>query len=35
MNEDAYDAWIVKVKVSDADELDSLLSSEGYEAGLE
>lgn len=35
INEDAYDAWIVKVKVSDADELDSLLSSEGYEAGLE
>ena len=35
INEDAYDAWIVKVKVSDADELDSLLNAEGYEAGLE
>lgn len=35
INEDPYDAWIVKVKVSDADELDSLLSAEGYEAGLE
>lgn len=35
INEDAYDAWIVKVKVSDAYELDSLLSAKGYEAGLE
>ncbi|MGL5347644.1 MAG: glycine cleavage system protein GcvH [Peptostreptococcaceae bacterium] len=35
VNEDAYDAWIVKVKISDADELDALLNAESYEAGLE
>ena len=35
VNEDAYDAWIVKVKISDADELDALLNAENYEAGLE
>ncbi|MGL6106702.1 glycine cleavage system protein GcvH [Romboutsia sp.] len=34
INEDAYDAWIVKVKVSDASEIEGLLSAEGYEAGL-
>ena len=35
INEDAYDAWIVKVKLSDVDELDSLISAESYEAELE
>ncbi len=35
INEDAYDAWIVKVKLSDADELESLISAESYEAELE
>lgn len=35
INEDPYDAWIVKVKVSDDDELDSLLSAEAYENGIE
>ncbi|MBQ3422611.1 MAG: glycine cleavage system protein GcvH [Romboutsia sp.] len=35
INEDAYDAWIVKVKLSDLDELDSLISAESYEAELE
>ena len=35
INEDAYDAWIVKVKLSDIDELDSLISAESYEAELE
>ena len=35
INEDAYDAWIVKVKVSDTDELESLLSSDAYESVLE
>ena len=35
INEDAYDAWIVKVKVSNPDEIESLLSAESYEAGLE
>ena len=32
INEDPYDAWIVKIKVSDEDELESLLNSDGYEA---
>jgi len=35
INEDAYDAWIVKVKLLDADEVENLLSAETYEAGLE
>ncbi|MDK2564565.1 glycine cleavage system protein GcvH [Romboutsia sedimentorum] len=35
INEDAYDAWIVKIKLSDADEVESLLNSDTYEAGLE
>ena len=32
INEDPYDAWIVKIKVSDDDELESLLNSDGYES---
>ena len=32
INEDAYDAWIVKIKVADEDELESLLNSDGYES---
>ena len=32
INEDPYDAWIVKIKVSDEDELESLLNSDGYES---
>ncbi len=32
INEDPYDAWVVKVKVSDEDELENLLNSDGYEA---
>ncbi len=35
INEDAYDAWIVKIKLSDAEEVESLLNSDTYEAGLE
>lgn len=35
INEDPYDAWIIKVKLLDADELDNLLSSDQYESGLE
>lgn len=35
INEDPYDAWIVKVKLSDADELESLLSPEDYESKIE
>lgn len=34
INENAYDAWIVKVKVSDKGELESLLNASGYESGL-
>ena len=35
INEDAYDAWIVKIKVADEDELESLLNSDGYESIIE
>lgn len=35
INEDAYDAWIIKVKISDEEELDSLLNSNGYEFSIE
>lgn len=35
INEDPYDAWIVKIKISDTDELDSLLDAEGYEDEIE
>lgn len=34
INENAYDAWIVKVKVSDKGELENLLNASGYESGL-
>jgi glycine cleavage system H protein len=34
INEDAYDAWIVKIKISDKGELDNLLNASSYEAGL-
>jgi glycine cleavage system H protein len=34
INEDAYDAWIAKIKISDKGELDSLLNAAAYEAGL-
>jgi len=32
INEDPYGSWIIKVKMSDPSELDSLLSPEAYEA---
>ena len=35
INEDAYAAWIIEVKLSDASELDELLSASDYEAGCE
>lgn len=35
INEDPYDAWIVKIKISDSDELDSLLDAEMYESEIE
>lgn len=35
INEDPYDAWIVKVKIDDEDELESLLGSGSYEGKLQ
>nr|WP_317333075.1 glycine cleavage system protein GcvH [uncultured Romboutsia sp.] len=35
INEDPYDAWIVKIKVADEDELENLLNSYSYEASIE
>ena len=35
INEDPYDAWIVKIKLSDEDELENLLNSDSYEASIE
>jgi glycine cleavage system H protein len=32
VNEDAYGAWIIKVSMSDASELDNLLDAAGYKA---
>jgi glycine cleavage system H protein len=32
INQDAYSAWIIKVKPSDLSELDSLLSSDEYKS---
>lgn len=34
INEDPYDAWIVKVKLSDTDELEQLFSSDDYETKI-
>ncbi|MGL4796597.1 MAG: glycine cleavage system protein GcvH [Paraclostridium sp.] len=35
INDDAYDAWIVKVKIADMDEIEELISADSYESGLE
>lgn len=35
VNEDAYAAWIVEIKMSDTSELDALISAADYEGGLE
>ncbi len=35
INEDPYDAWIVKIKVADEDELENLLNSYSYEASID
>lgn len=35
INEDAYAAWIVEVKMDDASQLDDLLTAEAYEGGLD
>ena len=32
VNEDAYGAWIIKVEMSDASELEKLLDAAGYKA---
>lgn len=34
INEDPYDAWIIKIKIKDDNEVKSLLSSSEYELGL-
>ena len=34
INEGAYDAWIIKVKINDVSELDALLDAAAYEAAL-
>ncbi|MBQ9194374.1 MAG: glycine cleavage system protein GcvH [Bacteroidales bacterium] len=34
VNEDAYAAWIIKVEMSDASELDALLDAAGYKAQI-
>ncbi|MEF9991216.1 MAG: glycine cleavage system protein GcvH [Romboutsia sp.] len=35
INDEPYESWIIKIKISHEDELSSLLSSQGYESGLE
>ncbi|WP_315167932.1 glycine cleavage system protein GcvH [Metaclostridioides mangenotii] len=35
INEDPYESWIIKVKVSDAGEIEELLSADDYKATLE
>lgn len=35
INDDPYDAWIIKVKISDESEMENLINSEEYESGLE
>lgn len=34
MNENAYDAWVVKIKIKDMSEVDELLDSNNYETAL-
>jgi glycine cleavage system H protein len=35
VNEDAFDAWIVKVELADKAELESLMDSDAYEAFID
>lgn len=35
VNEDAYAAWMVKVKIADASQLDALMDADAYTAYLE
>lgn len=34
INQDPYENWIIKVRMSDQSELDVLLDAEGYEAAI-
>ncbi len=34
VNEDAYAAWIIKVEMADASELDALMDAAGYKAQI-
>ncbi len=34
INQDPYENWIIKVRMSDQSELDGLLDAEGYEAAI-
>ena len=34
VNEDAYAAWIIKVEMSDASDLDALMDAAGYKAQI-
>ena len=34
VNEDAYGAWIIKVKMSDPAELDALMDAAAYKAAI-
>lgn len=35
VNEDAFDAWIVKIELTDKAELESLMDSDAYEAFID
>lgn len=35
INDDPYDAWIIKIKIENEEEIADLISSEEYENGLE
>lgn len=35
INDDPYDAWIIKIKIEDEGEIADLITSEEYENGLE
>jgi glycine cleavage system H protein len=34
VNEDAYGAWIIKVEMADASELDALMDAAAYKAQI-
>ena len=35
INDDPYEAWIIRLKMDDASQLEGLLTADEYEAGLE